>query len=130
MLIVMLARKSQEEKIFIISPIITSAREISLHPTMRGPGLNGGREGRGFTGCRRRRRRGQGHNFSSAKSASKKGLCKDLGNNAFDYIHKEEAVQMRKSWDKLVQHIGTKYGQDISNNLNNKTKVNIVTPVH
>ena len=33
-------------------------------------------------------------------------------------------------WEKLFQHIGTKYGQDISNELNRKVKVNLVTPFH
>ena len=37
---------------------------------------------------------------------------------------------MRTSWEKFVQHVGTKYGQDISNDLNNNIKVNIGAPVH
>ena len=37
---------------------------------------------------------------------------------------------MRKSWEKLVQHVCTKYDQDISNDLNRKLQVNLVTPVH
>ena len=37
---------------------------------------------------------------------------------------------MRTSWDKLVQHVCTKYGQDIKNELNSKVKVNLVMPVH
>ena len=37
---------------------------------------------------------------------------------------------MRTSWEKLAQHVGTKYGQEISNDLNNKITVNIVKPVH
>ena len=37
---------------------------------------------------------------------------------------------MRTSWEKLVQNVGTKYGQDIRNELKRKVKVNIVTPVH
>ena len=37
---------------------------------------------------------------------------------------------MRTSWEKLVQHVGTKYGQDIINELNRKVKVNLVTQVH
>ena len=37
---------------------------------------------------------------------------------------------MRTSWDKLVQHVCTKYGQDIKNELNRKIKVNLVMPVH
>ena len=32
---------------------------------------------------------------------------------------------MRKTWEKLVQHVGTKYGQDIRNEMQNKTVVNI-----
>ena len=37
---------------------------------------------------------------------------------------------MRTLWEKLVQHVGTKYGQYIRNELNIKIKVNLVTPVH
>ena len=37
---------------------------------------------------------------------------------------------MRKSWEKLVQHVCTKYAQDISNDLNRKLQVNLVMPVH
>ena len=37
---------------------------------------------------------------------------------------------MRASWENLVQRVGNKYRQDISNDLNNKIKVKIVTPVH
>ena len=37
---------------------------------------------------------------------------------------------MRTSWEKLVQHVGTKYSQDIRNELNSKLKGNLVTPVH
>ena len=40
------------------------------------------------------------------------------------------ADQMRTSWEKLVQHVGTNYCQDIINDLNRKIKVNLVTPVH
>ena len=37
---------------------------------------------------------------------------------------------MRKTWEKLVQHVGTKYGQDIRNEMHNKTVVNITEHVH
>ena len=36
---------------------------------------------------------------------------------------------MRTSWGGLVQHVGTKYSQDIRNELNKNIKVNILTPV-
>ena len=50
--------------------------------------------------------------------------------NILDCRHKAEAYQIRTSWEKLFQHVSTKYRQDISNDLNNKIKVKIVTPVH
>ena len=37
---------------------------------------------------------------------------------------------MRTSWEKLVQYVGTTYGQDISNELQNKTTVTLIKPVH
>ena len=33
-------------------------------------------------------------------------------------------------WDKLVQYVGTNYGQDISNELQNKLTVNLIEPFH
>ena len=91
-------------------------------------GINGGSGGRGSTG--RGRGRGQGYNYYGTNSISKKCLCTDLGNNVFDYDHKSAVDHMRTSWEKLVQNFGTKYGQDINNDLNSKLKVNRVTPVH
>jgi hypothetical protein len=37
---------------------------------------------------------------------------------------------MRTSWEKLVQYVGTNYGQEISNELQNKITVDIIEPVH
>jgi hypothetical protein len=37
---------------------------------------------------------------------------------------------MRTSWEKLVQHVGTTYGQDISNELQNKVTVTLVEPAY
>ena len=48
----------------------------------------------------------------------------------FDYGHKAAADQMRTSWEKLVQYVGTNYGQDISNELQNKTTVTLPEPTH
>jgi hypothetical protein len=48
----------------------------------------------------------------------------------FDYGHKSAADQMKTSWEKLVQYAGTNYGQYISNELQNKSTVIIVEPVH
>jgi hypothetical protein len=48
----------------------------------------------------------------------------------FDYGHKAAADQMRTSWEKLVQYAGTSYGQNISNELQNKVTVILAEPVH
>jgi hypothetical protein len=37
---------------------------------------------------------------------------------------------MRTSWEKLAQYVGTNYGQDISNELQDKVTVILVEPVH
>jgi hypothetical protein len=37
---------------------------------------------------------------------------------------------MRTSWEKLAQYVGTNYGQDINNELQNKITVILVEPVH
>jgi hypothetical protein len=48
----------------------------------------------------------------------------------FDYGQKFAADQMRTSWEKLVQYVGTNYGQDINNELQNKVWVVLTEPVH
>jgi hypothetical protein len=62
--------------------------------------------------------------------AAKSGLCAALGINVFDYGHRAAIDQMRTSWEKLVQFVGTNYGQDISNELQNKIPVILSEPVH
>jgi hypothetical protein len=48
----------------------------------------------------------------------------------FDYGQKEAAEEMRTTWEKIVLHMGTIYGHDISNELLNKKAVNIPEPFH
>jgi hypothetical protein len=48
----------------------------------------------------------------------------------FDYGQKSAADQMRTSWGKLVQYVGTNYGQDINNELQNKVWVILTEHVH
>jgi hypothetical protein len=57
-------------------------------------------------------------------------MCANLGTNVFDYVQKSAADQMRTSWVKMTQYVGTNYGQDISNELQNKITVILVEPVH
>ncbi len=65
-------------------------------------------------------------------AAGKSGLCAALGNNVFDYGHRAAVDQMQTLWEKLVQFVGTNghYGQDISNELQNKILVMLTKPVH
>ena len=76
------------------------------------------------------KRRSRGHNYYGTNSTTKRGLCNTLGTSVIDYVHKSEVDQTRSSWEKLVQYVGTNYGQDISNELQNKLTVNLVEPVH
>jgi hypothetical protein len=48
----------------------------------------------------------------------------------FDYGKQSTADQMRTSWENLVQYVGTNYGQDINNELQNKVWVILTEPVH
>ena len=63
-------------------------------------------------------------------SAKKPGLCAALGSYIFDYGHKGSADQMRTSWEKLVQYVGTNYGPDIGNEFQNKKTYVIAEPEH
>jgi hypothetical protein len=44
--------------------------------------------------------------------------------------HRGAADQTQTSWEKLVQYVGTNYGQDISNELQNKIPMTLAEPVH
>jgi hypothetical protein len=91
---------------------------------MSGRGGRGYRGGRGDSDGRGGRGRGRGQNYAGAGSVAKKGLCMTLGTNVFDYGQKAAADQMRTTWDKLVQHVGASFGQDISRELS------LVQPAH
>jgi hypothetical protein len=92
-------------------------------------GRNNGRGGRA-RGGRGGRSRGRGHNYTGLANAARKGICNNLGTNVFDYGQKSAADQMRTSWEKLAQYVGINYGQDISNELQNKITVILFEPVH
>jgi hypothetical protein len=77
------------------------------------------------TGCGRVRGRGSSYSGTVTKH---KGLCSSLGIHVFDYGQKGAADQMRTTWEKIVHHVGTIYGHDISNELQNKKTVIIEEP--
>ena len=90
---------------------------------------SGGRAGRG-NGFRGVRSCGRGYGYNSAKSTTKIGLCAALDTHVFDYGHRAAADQMRTSWEKLAQYCGTiSNGQNILNELSNKTPVILQEPV-
>ncbi len=91
----------------------------------QGTGNHGSRDGNSRGG------RGRGNYYSgSDKVVKHKGLCAALGSHVFDYAQKGAADQMRTTWEKIVHHVGTIYGHDISNELLNKKTVVIDKPVH
>jgi hypothetical protein len=94
-------------------------------------GRNNCRGGRGRGSANRGGRgRGRGQNFTGSDNAAKRGLCTNIGTNVFDYGQKSAADQMCTSWVKLVQYVGTNYGQDINNKFQNKVWVVLAEPLH
>jgi hypothetical protein len=91
-------------------------------------GRNNGRGGRGSNG--RGRGRGRGQNYTGMTTATKKGMCDALGANVFDYGQKAAADQMRTTWEKITEYVGTTYAQDICNELQNKATVILDQPQH
>ena len=48
--------------------------------------------------------------------------------HVFDYGQKRAADQMKVTYEKIVQRVGTIYGQDISNELQNRKKIILDPP--
>ena len=103
---------------------------MSIEDIEKEIGSMSGRGGRsGHNSRSGRGRGGRGQNYSGAGTGGrKKGLCSALGKNVFDYGQKASADQMRNSWEKLVQYVGTRYGHDISNELQNEIAVVLPEP--
>ena len=93
----------------------------------RGSGGRSGRSSGGRTGIGGR---GRGSAYSNKPRTTKVGLCKELEANVFDYGVHNAADLMRTTQEKIVLYVGTKYGEDIANELNNKVTVTIQPPVY
>jgi hypothetical protein len=94
-------------------------------------GRNKGRGGRGRGGANRGGHgRGRGQNYTGSANAAKRGMCTNIGTNVFAYGQKSAADQIHTSWEKLVQYVGTNYGQDINNELQNKVWFVLTEPAH
>ena len=50
--------------------------------------------------------------------------------NIFDYSMRNVADQMRTSWDKISEYVGTECGNDIANELKNKRELVIPEPTY
>jgi hypothetical protein len=81
-------------------------------------------------GRRSGRGRGRGKNYTGSANTTKNVMCANFGTNVFDYGQKSAADLMHTSWEKLVHYVGTNYGQDISNELQNNISVDIIEPVY
>ena len=58
------------------------------------------------------------------------GLEAAMTDNVFTYNEKVTSDTMQKTLKMLVKHIGTLYGQDIANEIGNRTVVTISKPKH
>ena len=86
-----------------------------------GRGRVDGRGGRNGRGGAAKASRGQG--YSTTPKSIKTGLCKELEGHVFDYGGHGAADKMRISMEKIQQYVGIKYGEDISAELKNRSKV-------
>jgi hypothetical protein len=90
----------------------------------RGRGGRGSRAGRGPGG-------GRGNAYTGGRvKTTKVGLCKDLECNVFDFGTKSAENQMQILQEKIAQYIGAKYGEDIANKLQNKTRIVLSAPTY
>jgi hypothetical protein len=90
----------------------------------RGRGGRGGCAGRGPGG-------GRGNAYTGGRvKMTKVGLCKDLEANVFDFGTTSAVDQMGITQEKIVQYIGAKYGEDIANKLQNKTRIVLSAPAY
>ena len=92
----------------------TRTREI--RSIARSTDRNNNREGQGnvsLEGCGK----SSGSNYSSQNSITKKELYSALEKYIFDYGHKAVINRIKMTWEKIIQYIGTIYGQNISNKL-------------
>jgi len=63
--------------------------------------------------------------FTSKPKTLKVGLCKELENHIFDYGVSNTADLICTTQEKITQYVGIKYGEDIANELANKTTVKV-----
>ena len=55
-------------------------------------------------------------------------MCSALRDHVFDYFQKGAVDQMMTTWKKIVKRVRTIDGHDISNELQNKKRIEILKP--
>ena len=96
-------------------------------------GRGSGRGGRGrVRGCGRGRGDQRQSRAPVGRTTAKKhvGLEAVMTDNVFTYNEKGAADTMQNALNILVKHIGNLYGQDIANEIGNRTVVTITKPKH
>jgi hypothetical protein len=91
-----------------------------------GKGNGGGDQGRGGRNGRNKNPPAKGS--GSTPSTKFKGQLKDLPDDTFDFGSKGVADQMRRTWEKIVNHAGSAFGSDIGVELGNRSKLVIPKP--
>ncbi len=117
-----IANFSKSKKIAEHHLIMTQAR-------FAGRGQNSGCNGRG-SGNGRGQGRGRGTGYTLKPKTLKVGLCKELEGSIFNYGISNPANLMGTTPEKIGQYVGIKYGEDIANELTNKSTVTIPPPVY
>ena len=90
-----------------------------------GRGRNAGRDGRGSAN---KKGRGRGDGYTPKTSNKKVGMCAELHHHIFDYGVANAADLLRTTQEKIAQYVGSKYGEDIANEVTNKQAVVVPPP--
>ena len=93
-------------------------------------GCGSGGCGRQSSVCNGGRGCGHGSGYTPKPRVTRTGLCKDLKGHIFDYGAHNAADLMQTTQEKIVQYMGSKYREDITNKLQNKTTVKSPSPGH
>ena len=104
---------------------------LHLHTIMIGRGRQGiGWGGRGARGQRGRGRCNSYPSHINNINNNNKGLWIALGHHEFNCGQKGAAYKTRITWEKIINHVRTIYGHNISNKSQNNKWTNIPQPEH
>ena len=65
--------------------------------------------------------------YFTRKASTKTGFCKELEGHVFDYGNMA-VDKMRTAQENVVQYVGTKFGGDVANKLQNHTPIMLTVP--